>query len=73
MSLALLLEPAGVGLIYTLTGSFLVSNDIFIVLSLAGWAVAVTICVYDVAHGSVMMWAEATRGRQRGGGCVGRW
>ena len=42
------------GLIYTLTGSFLVSNDIFIVLSLAGWAVAVTICVYDVAHGSVM-------------------
>ena len=54
VSLALLLEPAGVGLIYTLTGSYLISNQIFIALSLAGWAVAVTICVYDVGHGSVM-------------------
>ena len=54
VSLALLLEPAGVGFIYTLTGDFLVSNDIFIALSLAGWAVAVAICVYDVGHGSVM-------------------
>ena len=54
VSLALLLEPAGVGLIYTLTGNFLVSNNIFIALSLAGWAVAVVICVYDIGHGSVM-------------------
>ena len=54
VSLALLLEPAGVGLIYTWTGSFLVSNNIFIALSLAGWAVAVAICVYDMRHGKVM-------------------
>ena len=54
VSLALLLEPAGVGLIYTLTGSFLVSNYIFIALSLAGWAVAVAILVHDVRTGSVM-------------------
>ena len=54
VSLALLLEPASVGIIYNLTGSFLVSNNIFIALSLAGWAVAVIICIYDVRHDSVM-------------------
>ena len=54
VSLALLVEPAGVGWLYSATGDFYVSDLVFIGLAVAGWAVAGAILWYDVRHGSVM-------------------
>ena len=62
VSLALLLEPAGVGLLKGLTGSFFLSDLIFIGLAVAGWAVSGAILWYDVRHGSVMSGPKRRRG-----------
>ena len=62
VSLALLVEPAGVGWLKTVTGDFYISDLVFIGLAVAGWVVSGLILWYDMRHGRVMSGAKVRDG-----------